>query len=144
MRYRWIVTGVVVLLVAGIWFAHAGQKPRVAKEVRGGDSALVKHGEYLVTAVVLCGDCHTPQGKNGKPDRTRLLQGARLTIKPKNPTKDWVDPAPDITRSGLAGMWSEADMEARVRPTLELLLTESPAHLQRKQDPESGLALIRL
>ena len=33
---------------------------------------------------------------------------------------------------------------ARVRPTLEILLTESPAHLQKQSDPQSGLALIRL
>jgi hypothetical protein len=34
-------------------------------------------------------------------------------------------------------------VEAHVRPTLELILTESPTHLRRKHDPESGLALIR-
>jgi hypothetical protein len=33
-------------------------------------------------------------------------------------------------------------LEARVRPTCELILTESPIHLQKKLDPESGLALI--
>lgn len=32
---------------------------------------------------------------------------------------------------------------ARVRPTLEVVLIESPARLQRRHDPESGLALIR-
>ncbi len=35
-------------------------------------------------------------------------------------------------------------LEARVRPTLEVIITESPAHLQRRSDPETGLALIRL
>ena len=35
-------------------------------------------------------------------------------------------------------------LEAHVRPTLELILVESPAHLQKRHDPESGLALIRL
>ena len=33
--------------------------------------------------------------------------------------------------------------EAHVRPTLEVILTEPPAHLQKALDPESGLALIR-
>jgi predicted DNA-binding protein with PD1-like motif len=33
-------------------------------------------------------------------------------------------------------------MDARVWPTLEVILTESPRHLARKFDPESGLALI--
>lgn len=32
--------------------------------------------------------------------------------------------------------------EAHVRPTLEIILT-APAYLQKVQDPESGLALIR-
>ncbi|WP_225767170.1 PPC domain-containing DNA-binding protein [Inquilinus sp. Marseille-Q2685] len=33
--------------------------------------------------------------------------------------------------------------EARVRPTLELIVTEAPAHLRKALDPDSGLALIR-
>lgn len=35
-------------------------------------------------------------------------------------------------------------MEAHVRPTLEVVLTESPVHLHRKMDRRSGLALIDL
>jgi predicted DNA-binding protein with PD1-like motif len=31
-----------------------------------------------------------------------------------------------------------------VRPTLELVVDEAPAHLRRRYDPESGLALIAL
>ncbi|HWK09567.1 MAG TPA: PPC domain-containing DNA-binding protein [Vicinamibacterales bacterium] len=31
---------------------------------------------------------------------------------------------------------------AHVRPTLEIVLTETPRHLRRRLDPESGLALI--
>lgn len=33
--------------------------------------------------------------------------------------------------------------EAHVRPTLDVIVTESPAHLRKRRDPESGLALIR-
>jgi hypothetical protein len=33
--------------------------------------------------------------------------------------------------------------EAHVRPTLELIVTESPAHLRKVKDAETGLALIR-
>jgi predicted DNA-binding protein with PD1-like motif len=33
-------------------------------------------------------------------------------------------------------------LEAHVRPTLELVLTESAAHLRKQHDPETGLALI--
>jgi predicted DNA-binding protein with PD1-like motif len=35
-------------------------------------------------------------------------------------------------------------VEARVWPTLELVLTESPRHLRRRMDRDSGLALIDL
>jgi uncharacterized protein len=35
-------------------------------------------------------------------------------------------------------------LEAHVRPTLEVMLVESPEHLRKQHDPESGLALIRL
>jgi uncharacterized protein len=34
-------------------------------------------------------------------------------------------------------------LSGHVRPTLEVILTESPAHLQKIHDPQSGLALIR-
>jgi predicted DNA-binding protein with PD1-like motif len=35
-------------------------------------------------------------------------------------------------------------LEAHVWPTLEVVLTESPKHLNRKIDPETGLALIEV
>jgi hypothetical protein len=35
-------------------------------------------------------------------------------------------------------------LEAVVRPTLEVILTESPGHLKREFDPASGLALITI
>jgi uncharacterized protein len=33
--------------------------------------------------------------------------------------------------------------EGHVRPTLEVIITESPAHLRKTKDAETGLALIR-
>jgi uncharacterized protein len=35
-------------------------------------------------------------------------------------------------------------LEARIRPTCEIVLTESGARLEKSVEPESGLALIRL
>jgi predicted DNA-binding protein with PD1-like motif len=35
-------------------------------------------------------------------------------------------------------------LEGHVRPTLEVIVTESPRHLERRSDPETGLALLRL
>ncbi len=35
-------------------------------------------------------------------------------------------------------------LEGSVRPTLEVIVTEAPAHLRRRHDPATGLALIAL
>lgn len=35
-------------------------------------------------------------------------------------------------------------LEARIRPTCEIVLSESPKHLEKQIDPESGIALIRI
>jgi predicted DNA-binding protein with PD1-like motif len=35
-------------------------------------------------------------------------------------------------------------LKGHVRPTLEVIITESPEHLRKRHDPETGLALIRL
>jgi predicted DNA-binding protein with PD1-like motif len=35
-------------------------------------------------------------------------------------------------------------LAGHVRPTLEVIVTESPAHLQRRSDPATGLALLAL
>jgi predicted DNA-binding protein with PD1-like motif len=35
-------------------------------------------------------------------------------------------------------------LEAKIRPTCEVILTESPVHLQKQMDPELGIALIRV
>ena len=35
-------------------------------------------------------------------------------------------------------------LQAHVRPTLEVVITESPTYLKREHDAESGLALIRI
>ncbi len=35
-------------------------------------------------------------------------------------------------------------VEAYVRPTLEVIITETPAYLHKRRDPESGLALIAI
>jgi predicted DNA-binding protein with PD1-like motif len=35
-------------------------------------------------------------------------------------------------------------LEGHVRPTLEVVVTETPAHLHRRFDPDAGLALIRM
>jgi uncharacterized protein len=42
------------------------------------------------------------------------------------------------------GAWGGHLLEGHVRPTLEIMLVESPAHLRREHDAATGLALISL
>src|SRR4051794_40215477 len=105
MRYVWVGLCAVAALAAGVWLPRVGQQPALGADKDS--EAAVKHGGYLVSRVAMCGDCHTPQDKKGKPDHDRLLQGAPLPIEPKKKTDDWADHSPDITGGGLAGKWSE-------------------------------------
>lgn len=109
MRYWSIGIGVLIVAAVALWQVRAGDEPRPKAEGRA-DDTLVKRGEYLVTQVAGCTHCHTPQNARGAPDKARQLQGAELPIRPKKETKNWADKSPDITHSGLAGKWSEADM----------------------------------
>ena len=109
MRLKFFTLCIAVLAAAAVWQVGAAQDPG-AKQRDPLAPGPLKHGEYLVNRAVLCGDCHTPQDDRGRPDRSRLLRGATLPIRPKKETKNWADESPDITGGGLAGMWSEQDM----------------------------------
>jgi len=117
MRYFWFGLCAVIVLAAGAWLPRTGPQPAFGADKDS--DATVKRGEYLVSRVGMCGDCHTPQDKKGKPDHTRLLQGAPLTIQPTKKTEDWVDHSPDITGGGLAGKWSETQMAEFLRTGLD-------------------------
>ena len=54
--------------------------------------------------------------------------------------KRFLSANPHFARSALARHL----VEAVVRPTLEVVITEAPRHLHRHKDPASGLNLIRL
>src|SRR5262249_9545759 len=40
-------------------------------------SGTVERGKYLVDTVLVCGECHTPAGPDGKPDPNMYLAGSR-------------------------------------------------------------------
>ena len=45
--------------------------------VRTATTGTVERGEYLVDHLLVCGNCHTPNDANGKPDTTKYLAGSR-------------------------------------------------------------------
>jgi mono/diheme cytochrome c family protein len=110
MRLTFLAIGIALFGGIGIWHAPAGQQTAATSQLGGDASDLRQHGDYLVNAAILCGDCHTPQDERGQPDRSQLLRGTTLPIQPKKETTNWADKSPDITASGLAGQWNEEAM----------------------------------
>jgi len=72
----------------------------------GGDR--VRHGEYLVHAVAMCTECHTPRDENGKLIRLRLLEGAQVPVRSPWASQPWAFRAPPL--AGLPGGWTEEDV----------------------------------
>ena len=67
-----------------------------------------KRGEYLVTTIMACGNCHTPRDADGKPIAERALSGG-LTFR----TPVFVATASNITpdRDTGIGSWSDAEIK---------------------------------
>ena len=61
----------MLLIAALVVSAGCSQPPSLVAET---PAELTAHGEYLVTRVAFCGDCHTPW-VDGRPDAARALQG---------------------------------------------------------------------
>ena len=99
---------------------------------------LVERGKYLVEKVGHCGDCHTPQGADGKPDATRLLKGVQ---------GHYVN-TPDITGSGtLWATWKEDGvrnfLERGVAPSGSTAKHPMPAYKLRPDDAESIVQYLK-
>jgi mono/diheme cytochrome c family protein len=69
--------------------------------------ANIARGKYIVEAVAVCGQCHTPRDAKGSLDRTRWLQGSPVPWLPAKPDQNWPLSAPRIGGTPPA---SDADM----------------------------------
>lgn len=72
------------------------------------DTEVAARGGYLVNQVAMCGDCHTPMGRNGQRVKTKWLRGARIAFRPDFLMQHWSSYAPDI--AGLPSHWTAANM----------------------------------
>jgi mono/diheme cytochrome c family protein len=83
-----------------------------AHDLKPDPSNPVKHGEYLVTAAV-CGDCHTPMGKNGQPDENMKFAGGLAFELPTGGVVRSTNITP-AEETGI-GSWSEEAFVARFK-----------------------------
>jgi mono/diheme cytochrome c family protein len=93
MRARFSALFLLLAGTAGTCYAQSGD---------------VARGSYLVNQMGKCGDCHTPKGAHGVPDKARWLKGSPLGFQPLAPVPGWASAAPDLTASSaLWKSWGE-------------------------------------
>jgi mono/diheme cytochrome c family protein len=103
---------------------------------------LVERGEYLVTRVAGCNDCHTPLTPQG-PDMAHSLQGAPL---PFTPTIDipWAAIAPPI--AGIPAHYTEEQfvefLQTGVRPDGSHPRAPMPPYRLNEDDARAVAAYI--
>jgi len=69
---------------------------------------MIQHGKYLVEAVALCAECHTPRDSNGQLIMDKWLQGSPLQWVEQSGQKEWASYAGSLV--GLPEGWKESDM----------------------------------
>lgn len=104
---------------------------------------IVARGQYLVTGLVGCNDCHTPMTPNG-PDMTRALQGASLGFAP-TVEMPWGAVAPPLA-GGPAG-YSDAQfiafLQTGVRPDGSMARPPMPQFRMNEDDARAVAAYIK-
>jgi mono/diheme cytochrome c family protein len=89
--------------------ANAGSEAAAPAAAKPNDADAVKRGEYLVSVVGSCNDCHTPwkMGEHGpEPDMTRMLSGSPegMVLKAPKLEMPWMA-AGSATMTAWAGPW---------------------------------------
>jgi len=107
-------------------------------------SAKVAHGKYIVEAVGMCGDCHSPRDEKGELIPGKTLQGAVLGFKPTMPMPVWAEKSPNI--AGLPGWTDEQAVKFMMtgiaynglpgRPPM-------PQYRMNQQDADAVVAYLR-
>ncbi len=106
---------------------------------------LVERGQYLVTAIGGCNDCHTPMTPQG-PDMAHSLQGADIifALRPGVPIP-WAPHAPQIA-GGREG-WTDAQfstfLQTGVRPNGSHATPPMPQFRLNADDANAVVAYIK-
>jgi cytochrome c553 len=133
---RNLVLGALALAVVG-----ACSQPNATAPLTG--EALVARGEYLVSNVALCGDCHTPFAPETGPDLSRRLQGAPTLMTPSVEIP-WATAAPPI--AGIPPHFTEeqfiAFLQTGVRPDGSQPRPPMPPYRLNEEDARAVAAYI--
>lgn len=140
-----IFSAITLALLAGVpqFTLAQNNKPKPQGEKNGVASDAAR-GKYLVEAVAMCGQCHTPRDSNGNLDRSRWLQGSPVPWLPAKPDPNWPINAPRIGGTPPA---NDADMvkllTTGVWTTGKQLRLPMPQFRMERGDAESIVAYLR-
>ncbi len=101
-------TTLAALAVGACQSSSSGPAPAGVDAGRpAGDPAAIARGEYLVRAVAMCGECHTPRRPDGSLDPKLWLAGVpnRFDVEPVDDARGGIS-APNLTPAAL-GAWTD-------------------------------------
>ena len=106
-----MIRGVLMTLALGAALASTGNVKTAAAQTANAPFDLVKRGEYLVTGVMNCGNCHSPKGPPSAVAGKNFTGGPPFdlppyTVTPSNITQD--------KETGI-GAWSDDDIKKLLR-----------------------------
>lgn len=110
----------------------------------GSSKAQIARGEYLVTAIGQCGDCHTPMNDHGEFIMDKWLQGKKLEFGPLTPMPVWAATSPNI--AGLPGWDQQAAVKlfmTGLAPNGQPARPPMPAYKMNRADAEAVVAYLR-
>ncbi len=127
------LAGVAALALLGACAQQAAEPTR---------EEIVARGEYLVSSIGGCHDCHTPMTPQG-PDMTKALQGATLMFAPTIEIP-WAPQAPAL--AGLPAGYTEeqfaAFLQTGLRPDGSSALPPMPQFRLNEADAQAVAAYI--
>lgn len=134
---RQVLLGVVLAaMVVAIGCQRAGETDPVQPDTA--------RGEYLVTAVAMCGDCHSPRDQTGGFVKELWLAGTTLDFQPMHPLPAWATFAPRI--AGLPQFTDEqalALLVSGIGPANDPLRPPMPQFRFNDRDARDVIAYLR-
>lgn len=130
-------TSQLILIAASLSACVFGIAGQSAEQV------LIKRGQYLVTSIGLCADCHTPMTERGEPNMSLWLMGTVLPFKPTI-EMPWAPATPAI--AGLPSMTREQGIKflmTGVRPDGSMPLPPMPRFRLDEADATAMVAYLK-
>jgi len=137
------VLAVALVLPAAPGLSASGRADQAAMSParQGGD---VARGEYLVNAVAMCVQCHSPRDAAGNIIESRKLTGASMPVRGPSWSAQWAYQAPPIARlSGftdeqIVALLTEGRATDRPRP-----MPPMPQFRMSREDATAVIAYLR-